>query len=150
MANSGTGDDGTVTGKFFGINAFSTIQDGVDFTSTGGIVHIISGAYTQNVIVTKSLELAGWGQGNTTVYPSFVGANTGGGSLAPGASNVILVQSSGVTIHDLTVDGDNTSLTSGIVLNGAEPLVRATANRALSRPRQAPEPAAARDSPRPR
>jgi len=44
------------------------------------------------------------------VYPSFAGANTGGGSLASGSSNVFLVQANNVTIQNLTVDGDNPAI----------------------------------------
>ena len=68
------------------------------------------------------LSFAGAGQGNTLVMPAVSSANPcPGSSLCGGtASNVFLVQASDVKIHDLTVDGDNPALTSGIERGGAD------------------------------
>jgi hypothetical protein len=96
------------------------IQEGVDAVTAGGIVNVLQGTFIDNVEVDKSVEIMGAGQGLTTVLPSFVGANTGGGSIAPGSSNVFLVQADNVTIHDLTIDGNNSDLTSGVLSNGVD------------------------------
>ena len=72
-------------------------------------------------MVDKPVDVTGAGQGQTIVLPALSGANPGGGgSLVPGGSNVFLVQADNVVIDNLTVDGDNPSLTSGIVVNGAD------------------------------
>ena len=100
--------------------AKKTIGAAVDEVSPGGTVHVAAGTYAENVAINKALELAGAGQADTTIVPSFVGFNPGGGgSLPAGSSNVILVQSSDVEIHDLTVDGDNPALTGGTNVGGA-------------------------------
>lgn len=96
------------------------IQSGVDRAVAGMTVRVAADTYTENVIIAKSVELAGAGQLATIVVPSFVGANTGGGSLAAGSSSVILVQAGNVKIHDLTVNGDNPNLMSGISVGGAD------------------------------
>ena len=112
----GTDPDGVGTGLdiHMGVDAFATIQDGIDGVQSAGKVNVLAGTYAENVVVNKSVEIAGAGQGSVTVYPSFTGANTGGGSLAAGSSSDFLVQANNVTIHDLTVNGDNPSLPGGI------------------------------------
>ncbi|MCC6123956.1 MAG: right-handed parallel beta-helix repeat-containing protein, partial [Pirellulales bacterium] len=103
----------------FGVDAFDIIQDGVNAVAVTGTVNVLAGTYAENVVVHKSVEIAGAGEGVVTVVPSFVGANVPGGSLAVGSSNVFLVQANDVTIHDLTVDGDNLSLPGGESVGGA-------------------------------
>ncbi len=98
---------------------WANIQGGVNASSNTDTVIAKAGNYIENVVIDKEIELLGDGQASTKVYPSFVGANTGGGSLAPGSSNVLLVQANNVTIHDLTVDGDNAALAGGVNFNGA-------------------------------
>ena len=96
----------------YGVNAFSTIQDGVTNVDTGGTVYVLPGTYVENVTISKPLTLSGAGQTGssaTTIIPSFAGA-VGGSTFAAGCSNLILVQSSNVTIEDLLLDGNNPSL----------------------------------------
>ncbi len=96
----------------YGANAFSSIQAGVTNANTGGTVYVLPGTYVENVTINKALTLAGAGQsgaGATTILPSFAGA-VGGSTFANGASNLILVQASNVTIEDLLLDGNNPSL----------------------------------------
>ncbi len=99
------------------------IQRGVDAASNGHTVNVGAGSFNDNVIVNKQVNIAGQGQGVTMVYPATSNPNcggAGGGSLCAGGSNVFLVQANNVTIHGLTVDGDNTALTSGTVAGGAD------------------------------
>ena len=42
------------------------------------------------------------------------------GSLPAGASSIVLVQADDVEISDITFDGDNTAITSGAVVGGAD------------------------------
>ncbi len=112
------------------VNSFVTpvttaarIQRGVDASSNGWTVNVGPGSFIDAVTVNKQVNIAGQGQGITNVYPSTSNPNcggAGGGSLCAGSSNVFLVQENNVVIHDLTIDGDNTSLTSGTVVGGAD------------------------------
>ena len=97
-----------------------TIQAAVNQVSPGGTVHVAAGTYGENVIVNKDITIDGAGQGVTIVRPALSAPTCGGGSLCPGHSSVFLIQSSGVEISDLEVDGDNTSLVSGVVAGGAD------------------------------
>ena len=102
------------------ISPFLTIQHAVDSASDGDTIHIAAGTYVENVIINKGVTLAGTGQAATIIKPAVSNPNCGGGgggSLCGGGSNVLLVQADNVTIHDLTVDGDNPALTSGIIRN---------------------------------
>ena len=100
---------------------FQTIQLGINAVVPGGTVNVAAGDYVGNLFINKPLTLAGSGQDNTKLYPSIIGPMPGASSSLPaGASNVILVQANDVTIHDLMVDGDNPSLTSGVVRDGAD------------------------------
>lgn len=107
-------------------NAFATIQEGVDAADVGGLVTVLPGTYIENVIVDKPVEIAGAGQDDVIVYPSFSNPDCrfgGSGSICGGggvSSNVFLIQANDITIHDLTVDGDNPALTSGVVRGGAD------------------------------
>jgi nitrous oxidase accessory protein NosD len=90
-------------------------------TAPGDTIRIAKGRYVENVVVTKSVTLAGAGD-NTVIVPALSRANPcTGSSLCGGlASNIVLVQATNVTIHDLTLDGDNPNLTSGIVRDHAD------------------------------
>jgi hypothetical protein len=98
-----------------------TIQAGVNKVSAGGVVNVAAGTYRENVTVSTGAEIKGAGV-STIVQPAVSDPNcggSGGGSLCGGASNVFLVQSSGVTIDNLLVDGDNPTLTSAYTIGGA-------------------------------
>ncbi len=96
------------------------IQEGINDV-VGGKVIIEQGLYTEEVLANKEdLELAGVGQGAVTIIPAESNPNPcpGGGSLCPDSINMMLIQASGVTIHDLTIDGSNPALTTNGVLAG--------------------------------
>jgi VCBS repeat-containing protein len=99
---------------------YATIQAAINAASSGDIINILAGTYVENIVVDKPLTIMGAGQGNTIIQPAVSNANPcTGSSLCGGtASNVFLVQANNVVIHDLTVDGDNPTLTSGIVRTG--------------------------------
>jgi nitrous oxidase accessory protein NosD len=98
---------------------FSSIQAAINAASPGDTITIAAGKYYENVVVSQSVTLQGSGDG-TVIYPAVSGpaCTSGGGSLCPGGSNVILVQSNNVTITNLRVEGDNPNLTSGVVAGG--------------------------------
>ena len=120
VINSADAGEAAQTGTF-GTNAFSTIQDGIDNVDPAGTVHVLLGTYTENVIIDQSLTLSGAGESKVTVRPALSGPGVGDvGSLPAGASSIVLVQASGVEISDITLDGDNTAITSGAVVGGAD------------------------------
>jgi len=100
---------------------YPTIQAAINAAVTGDIIQVAAGTYVENLIVDKEVEIAGAGAGLTTIVPALSAPMpTATSSLPAGASNLILVQANNVTIHDLTLDGDNSALTSGIVAGGAD------------------------------
>ncbi len=105
------------------LNPCLTIQHAVDVTCPGDTVLVAAGTYAENIVVTTTgVTLAGAGQGATIIEPASSNPNPcTGSSLCGGlASNIILVQADNVTIHDVTLEGDNPNLTSGIIRNGAD------------------------------
>src|SRR5208283_5310609 len=93
----------------------------VNYAQSGDSVQILAGTYTDNITVTVPLTLNGAGQGSTIIYPAVSDVGSSDPSAASfGNSQVIVVSSNNVTVSNLTIDGDNPSLTSGVVINGAD------------------------------
>ena len=103
------------------LGSVGRIQEAINAVS-GSKVIIEAGTYVENLHITMdNLELAGVGAGSVLIYPAFSDPNCGGmggGSLCSDDGNMILVGANNVTIHDLTLDGDNPALTSGIMAGG--------------------------------
>ncbi len=104
------------------VAAGGKIQDGIDLAPAGGVVHVGPGSYVENLLVNKSLEIAGESQASVTILPDLSAPNPCSTSSMCGgaASNVVLVAANNVKIHDLTIDGDNPALTSSVVRGGAD------------------------------
>ena len=98
----------------------NTIQKGVDAALPGGKVSVAAGTYVENVNVNKPVEVAGADRAGVKVYPEKSGPSCAAGSICAEASNVFLVQAADVTIHDLSIFGDNILSTSSVVRNGAD------------------------------
>lgn len=106
--------------------AYGTIQAAINGASPGETITIAPGHYTENLTVTQQVTLEGSGEGKTVVYPavsdptpdSCVYSSLCGSATA--ASNMVLVQADNVTVEDLTLEGDNPALTSGVVVGGAD------------------------------
>lgn len=101
----------------------ASINAAIAAAAPGATIQIDEGRYAENVIVNKSVTLAGRNRGeDVVIMPAISSANPcEGSSLCGGAaSNIILVRANDVTIRDLTLDGDNPGLTSGIVREGAD------------------------------
>ena len=96
-----------------------SIARGILAASAGDNVHLSSGTFTENVLVTKSVSVIGAGQGVTTVLPASSVPDCGGSTFCTN-SDVFRIQASNVSISHLTIDGDNPSLTSGVVLGTAD------------------------------
>ena len=99
----------------------SSISAAISASAAGDVVVITDGHYAENIIIDKSLTLTGIG-GGAVIMPAVSNPNPcDGSSLCGGlASNIILVQASNVVIRNLTLDGDNPALTSGVVCDGAD------------------------------
>lgn len=91
---TGPGDCG---GHSWNVDAFATIQEGIDAVATGGTVNVADGTYNENPSIDKSVTLLG---AQSNVEPV-----AGGGARAGGESTI----SGGITIT-----GDNT------IINGFE------------------------------
>lgn len=115
--NDATGNDSY--GGDTPTSAKKTIQAGATAVSATGTVIVASGWYTETVVLTKALTLEGAGT-STIIRPDTSGPICGPGSICPGGVNVILVEASDITIHDLKIEGDNPTLTSGVVRDGAD------------------------------
>jgi hypothetical protein len=106
-------------------SACLTLGYAISQASPGDTINVAAGSYTENVVIGKALTIVGAGIGSTVIYPATSnpnpcsGSSLCGGSIT-GSSNVFGIQASDVTIQDLTIDGDNPSLTSGIVRDGAD------------------------------
>lgn len=102
--------------------SYSSIQAAIDDVSVaaGWTIYIDPGTFVENVVVNKSVALQGSGMGVTIIQPAISGPTCAAGSICAGSSNVILVQADNVTIRDLTVDGNNPSLNSGVFSNGVD------------------------------
>ncbi|MGE5233033.1 MAG: hypothetical protein ACM3OB_02895, partial [Acidobacteriota bacterium] len=98
--------------------------------AAGDTISLGAGTFVENVVINKSVILAGAGQASTTIVPALAAPTCAvgdSGSLClPGgsASNVLLVQANNVEIHDLTVDGDHPAggsleARNGIIVNYA-------------------------------
>jgi hypothetical protein len=116
------------TGTAFGMGktvcasgcAYTSIQAAINGSTAGATITIAKGTYVENVVVNKPVTLQGSG-GETVLEPAVSNPVCGGGSLCGGtASNVILVEADNVTITKLSVEGDNPSLTSGVVVGGKD------------------------------
>jgi hypothetical protein len=104
-----------------GLN-YCTIQAAINdpLTLAGHVINADAGTYKENIIVNKSVTLHGASQSGVIIEPAVSGPTCAGGSICAGGSNVILVQANNVFITNLTIDGDNPSLTSGVVSGGAD------------------------------
>jgi hypothetical protein len=118
-------DDNDVT---CGGNApcFSTIQAAINAATAGDTINVFAGTYAEQIDVNKALTLLG---PNANINPNNM-ARVAEAVIIPTSSDpidpsfagpiVVSFTASGVTFRGFTVDGDNPSLTSGVVYNGAD------------------------------
>lgn len=121
----GTDPDAGGPATKYGIDSFDTIQEGVDAVGTTGTVHVNAGTYAEDVTIGKALSLLGPNQGidantGTRVAEAIWHPATSIPDPNVSCTVVAYLSTSGVTIDGFTIDGDNPSLTSGIMINGAD------------------------------
>lgn len=106
-------DFGATTDLVFGIEAFASIQDGVDAVAVAGQVNVAAGTYAENVVVDKAADIRGpnYGvSGSATRSAEAVIIPATDGSADTFFTTVVLVEADGVSIDGFTIDGENTSL----------------------------------------
>ncbi len=106
----------------FGVDAFSTIQGGVNAVATGGTVEVDAGTYAESITITKPLVLLGAQAGND---PNARSIGFTGGKASPASESIITapivdpsdasndlvhVDASNVTINGFVVDGNNAAI----------------------------------------
>ncbi|HEX9749883.1 MAG TPA: hypothetical protein VGB22_01150, partial [candidate division Zixibacteria bacterium] len=90
------------SGKFFGYNAFATVQDGVDNVANS-TVYVADGTYEEQVVITEDLDLIGSGPGTVILSPTSLSS-----SFSSGVNNFPIVMIEGadnVSVQNLVVDG---------------------------------------------
>jgi hypothetical protein len=69
VANTGTGDDGSVTGMIFDTNAFATVQDALETSSANDTIIVLAGKYTfsqpYQIASAVAIEGQNYGSGET-------------------------------------------------------------------------------------
>lgn len=96
------------------------IKNALSLLEPGGTLMILPGTFYENVQVDKSATLQGSGQGATIIMPANNNANTCTGSCPSATNTVVWVLADGVSIFDLTVDGDSDLLAGGQSVGGAD------------------------------
>lgn len=99
----------TPPGTNCGKPGYNRIQDAVDAATDGDNIIVCGGRYAENVVVNRSVTIQG--QGDPTVVPTGEDANVDSASATP-LQVAFRIEDDGVTIRDLTVDGQgNKALT---------------------------------------
>jgi hypothetical protein len=99
----------------------NSIQQAIDAAAPGATITIGAGSYYENLTIDKPVSLVGYGM-KTILYPSVSNPDAcEASSLCGGdSSNMILVGADNVSISSMRLEGDNPTLTSGVVVNGAD------------------------------
>jgi Right handed beta helix region/SprB repeat len=108
----------TSTGQYY-----SSIQASIDAPATvnGNVISVCAGTYAENVVVSKSVTLNGPNTATNGCSTRVAEAVVRPATSAISSGEIFHVAASNVTISGFTIDGDNTSLTTGYLgTNGAD------------------------------
>ncbi len=103
---------GSSTAHFIGLDAFDTIQKGVDAVAEDGTVNVAAGTYTEQISITKSLHLVGASAASTSIVAP---------PTLPAASNptsvIVMISGAGVNVEltGFTVKGPGPSACGSIL-----------------------------------
>lgn len=106
---------------------FCSIQTAIDdsFTLAGHTISVPAGIYIEDLTINKSLTLLGPNSAinpntGTRVAEAVIQPATQGTDPFGTCTDIIYVSTSNVTIKGLTIDGNNPTLTSGVLVNGVD------------------------------
>jgi hypothetical protein len=105
---------------------YTTIQAAIDASSSGDTIMVYAGTYAEEINIDKALTLLG---PNAAVNPN-MGTRVAEAVIVPTFSDpvdagfngpqIVTLAADGITFKGFTVDGNNPSLTSGVVYNGVD------------------------------
>ncbi len=101
--------DEVLPGRFYGYNAFSTIQEGVDAVLSGGTVNVLAGTYEEQIDITKEIILSGEGRSVTNI-------------ISPLSLNVKFTTGTTTVVNNYPIiymNGVNNVMIEGFTINGA-------------------------------
>jgi len=96
---TGADPDGAGPATGFGLDAFATLQNGIDNVSAGGTVNVAAGTYAENVTVGKNLTIIG---------PAAPGSAAA--SVSPAAGSPLSVSAGTVVVKGLNLSTPGTAL----------------------------------------
>jgi len=102
--------DGSCGGHTWGVDAFATIQEGIDAVADGGTVYVAAGAYEGTIEITgrTALTLVGAGKTQTIVRPTtLLSTGVAHKYTSDVAATVFVDTSTGILIQDMTLDGNS-------------------------------------------
>ena len=120
----GTDPDGAGPATSIGFDAFPTVQGGVTGVAAGGTVNVAAGTYTEQVIIGKSLTLAGAGAATTVIStPTTLAPGIGGNLVLVEVNGGAIVQASGITVAGpRAFGGCSSQIFYGVYVSGAATL----------------------------
>ena len=121
---NGTDPDGAGPATSIGFDAFRTVQGGVTGVAAGGTVNVASGTYPEQVIIGKSLTLAGAGAATTTINtPATLVPGIGGNLVLVEVNGGAVVNASGIAVAGPRVTGGcSAQVFYGVFVSGAATL----------------------------
>lgn len=112
-----TDPDGDGSANYFGYDAFATIQNAIGAVAEGGIVNVAAGLYTEDLTISKQIDLIGAGKSITKIKGI---ANVAVADWPLAVPNID-IQADGVKVHGFTIEGsdyESGKYVSGTVITG--------------------------------